>query len=75
MRRFADHVVELGSGTADLGARYVQLNRPAEGLPLMEKAIASSELTRSSRLPMHTQTARPASLSARVMALNSRVGA
>lgn len=27
---------------ATLGARYIQLNRPAEGLPLMEKAIALS---------------------------------
>jgi len=27
---------------ADLGARYVQLNRPAEGLPLLERAIELS---------------------------------
>jgi hypothetical protein len=27
---------------ADLGSRYVRLNRPAEGLPLLERAIASS---------------------------------
>ncbi|MEN5083156.1 hypothetical protein ABE438_11785 [Bosea sp. TWI1241] len=28
---------------ADLGARYVQLGRPGEGLPLLEKAISLSE--------------------------------
>lgn len=27
---------------ADLGARYVQLNRPAEGLPLLERAVGLS---------------------------------